>query len=120
MGGVTRLRLCRLTNQDRIARNLYLDHAKRRRLPEDSLEPLGLPSSLGPPDQTASRSSGGLPVALRSSVGLPEEEVLRREQREGIIAAIGRLPMGLSAGAVKSCLHRARRHFAEVYLGRDD
>lgn len=106
----------------RIARNLYLDHVRRVSLSQVSL------------DEVSERA----PEVIPPHPDGPEEEVLRREKRHRIAAAIARLSeaqrtviilrdihglsheeiadvMDLSVGAVKSCLHRARRRFAEVY-----
>ncbi|HCJ10514.1 MAG TPA: hypothetical protein DHW14_05055 [Clostridiales bacterium] len=125
----------------RIARNLYRDHCRRamnRR--EISLEGLGGDGGPG----RAVRAPGGRPDetsterACLSRVGLPEVEVLRRETCDSINAALRTLTenqrtalilrdieglsyeeiaevMVVSVGAVKSCLHRARRSFIRAY-----
>jgi len=120
----------------RIARNLYLDHSRRGRAPTMSLDYLPAPSGAGGP---AGAAPPVTPEVLRSTLGRPEDELLRRERRDGVLAAVGRLPenqrtilllrdvdglsyeeialaMDMTAGAVKSCLHRARRRFVEIYL----
>jgi RNA polymerase sigma-70 factor (ECF subfamily) len=124
----------------RIARNLYLDHSRRGRVPTASLDDLSGRTAVRGPSAAAPPVT---PEALRSTLGRPEDELLRRERRDGVLAAVGRLPenqrtvlllrdvdglsyeeialaMDMTAGAVKSCLHRARRRFVEVYLERGE
>lgn len=109
----------------RIARNLYLDHAKHaKRMTHDSSS------------ADTGREASVEPTAPASDC--PEAEVLRKETEATMMLAISLLPekqrtalilrdiqglkyeemgevMGTTLDAVKSSLYRARRSFAEVY-----
>lgn len=102
----------------RIARNLYLDSVKRRRLEETSLDALGdqARSSLGQPEVEALRreTSAGISVALRT---LPERQrtALFLRDVEGLSYREIAEVLGTNPGAVKSLLHRARKGFIDIY-----
>jgi RNA polymerase sigma-70 factor (ECF subfamily) len=122
----------------RIARNLYLDRLKRRRLEETSLDALDAHAV----DELAYRA-GKLVGPPGPPLGQPELEALRRETNADIATALRALPerqrtalilrdvegltyreiaevLRTSTGAVKSLLHRARDGFIEIYRRLED
>ncbi len=105
----------------RIARNLYLDHVKRARFLEVPL------------DEADLRAPGVAPVSSED----PQDAALRREEHDEVARGLLALPeqqrsclllraveglayeeiaeaLGMTEGAVKACLHRARRRLDRI------